>query len=110
MLVSQGADRQKNTWTPIFLGWGLPAIIVLTLVGDLTFIISGHLACLTQGSHPEPTIVHGSLLMTMMLTRLESDMAGHCWFDMADANTLVLALIEVMVKSLFGFKLQIFLI
>ena len=33
--------------------------------------------------------------MTMMLTRLESDMAGHCWFDMADANTLVLALIEV---------------
>ena len=32
--------------------------------------------------------------MTMMLTRIESDMAGHCWFDMADANTLVLALIE----------------
>ena len=31
----------------------------------------------------------------MMLTRIESDMAGHCWFDMADANTLVLALIEV---------------
>ena len=34
MLVSQGADRQKNTWTPIFLGWGLPSIIVLTLIGD----------------------------------------------------------------------------
>ena len=42
--------------------------------------------------------------MTMMLTRLESDMAGHCWFDMADANTLVLALIEDMVKSLFRFE------
>lgn len=34
MLVSQGADRQKNTWTPIFLGWGLPSIIVLTLIRD----------------------------------------------------------------------------
>ena len=37
--------------------------------------------------------------MTMMLTRLESDMAGHCWFDMADANTLVLALIEVAFRE-----------
>ena len=77
---------------------------------DLTFIISTNLVCLFKGSHLEPIIAHGSLLMTMMLTRLESDMAGHCWFDMADANTLVLALIEVMVKSLFGFKWQILFI
>ena len=71
MLVSQGADRQKNTWTPIFLGWGLPSIIVLTLIGDHKGNLARDAWVETHG--PKAAIVYNPLYRRVMISSNDND-------------------------------------